>query len=162
MLTQLLLCIVLLSRHSADPAPGTGTSGIKINRAALLQDAALLSIGYPLGKNDTRYNVFINRKKVARINPGERVIIQIVQDASYLVCISDKSVYTEPSTQAPNSRTISMKAGKQYFFMIGNGDQLSYMFNAENGAKAFNKTADFKDPNPAIITASQTGEIPSL
>ena len=151
--------------HSVLPIVDVHRSKLNYNKAVLETEAedsmALLSLGYPRAKSTDLFYLYINRKLVATVKPGERYIVQLKQEASYRVCVGDSKVYHEPRTQAPNSRTLTIKLGHRYYFSINKG-KLEYAFIASNGAKEFNNNADYRDAAPIVLTPNETGEIPTL
>lgn len=69
--------------------------------------------------------------------------------------------YTEPFTQSKNSRTVSIKKGKSYYFRVSGTGVLEYIFDADKGEKNFANAKDFNAP-PGSFTETSGDIIPLL
>lgn len=100
-------------------------------------------ISYPICKSCDALQLFMNRKSIARINNGGRLDCSLLIEGSVSITLMEGKTYIEPLTQAKNTRTLTIKKGKSYYFKANGSGGLEYIMNAEKGEKEFKDSKDY-------------------
>lgn len=112
---------------------------------------AKVYIAYPRVKEDKKFFVYFNIKKVGALNYGERLLYNTTFEGMLKVTISNKDTYTEPSTLSRNTRTVNIKEGKEYYFEINGKGELEYIINTEKGKSRFSDDGSYVE-SPKTLT----------
>ena len=116
---------------------------------------------YPLENSASGFSVFMNRKSIGKIMNGGRIECKLLLEGPVAVTITEGSTYREPLTLSRNSRTITVKKGKSYYFRINKAGELEYMFITSRGEKGFAEAKDFVS-QPTAYTETTESAIPTL
>ena len=121
---------------------------------------AALYLYYPRAKSTVALNVFFNRKWVAHLRYGQRLVYQTTYKGSLMVTVSQEVTHREPRTLAKNSRTVHIQPGRDYYFEV-DGKGIEYVPAPATGKAHFDQESDFLGL-PVVISTPAADSIPGL
>lgn len=121
-------------------------------------EPAAIYLYYPRAKSTVALNVFFNRKLVARIRYGQRLVYQTTYRGSLMVTVAQEVTHAEPRTLAKNTRTVGIQPGGAYYFEV-DGKGITFVPTPALGKEHFGHEADFLGA-PVIIPVAAADSIP--
>lgn len=125
------------------------------------EDYAGVYIYYPIARSGNAYTVFLNRMSIAKLPNGGRLQCRLSEEKPLAITVIEGSRYIEPLTQSGNSRTITIKQGKSYYFRVTGSGSLEYIFDNNRGEKQFNESKDFLS-QPLSFVETPSTSVPLL
>lgn len=114
-----------------------------IDDTYLLDETARVYILYPLDKERKPYNLYVNSNLVLALKNGQRVVYYCPAGKLMKFTLLNSPNYIEPSVLAGNTRSIHVKAGKEYYLEISGNGEISYMSNPQKAKEKFEDNAKY-------------------
>jgi hypothetical protein len=142
--TFVVCCLALFEGGWAQPAGGP----------------AALYLYYPRARSTVALNVFFNRKWVAHLRYGQRLVYQTTYRGSLMVTVTEEATHRETRALAKNTRTVDVQPGREYYFEV-DGKGIEYVPAPATGKAHFDQESDFLG-RPVVISTPAADSIPGL